>query len=93
MPTIKSNQAVLLSFNVCSYEPSYFNMVEYGRGDNYDNVVIKKFDKTLPSDLIPKPVIMVDLSKPGVYHYRVTSCNLAGHCATSENHKISITKK
>ena len=67
-------------------EASYFNMVEYGRGNSYEYSVSEyRYDLNI---MIPQPALQITLDKPGNYHYRVTSCDFFGNCAYSEGYKV-----
>jgi len=69
-------------------EPSYYNSVEYGIGKKYDNVVSQEFNMNLSYSRIPSPSLILELDKPGNYHYRVTSCDMFGNCASSDGYKV-----
>jgi len=74
-------------------EPSHFNKVEYGKGKQYDYSVSQDYYYTNLT-IVPKPALAIDLGKSGTYHYKVTSCDLSGNCATSKSYKVKgrITK-
>lgn len=69
-------------------EPSYFNSVKYGRGKEYDNIAVQEFNMNLSYSMIPSPAVILELDKPGTYHYMVTSCDMFGNCASSDGYKV-----
>lgn len=92
-PVISNVQAVLISENTVNVswetnEPSYFNMIEYGKGRKYDHEVSQQFNTNLTSIMISQPSILLTLSKHGNYHYKIQSCDMFGNCAYSSDYKI-----